>query len=514
MSNRLATLRDLKEKLQKGGLDAAIEKQHSKNKMTARERVDKLFDAGSFVEMGLFVNHRSVDYDMKDKYTPADGVVTGYGQINGRLVYVAAQDYTVLSGSLSEMNADKIVKCQEMAMKVGAPIIYIFDSDGARVEEGINALAGLGKILNNNTTASGVIPQISIIMGLCAGAMAFVPAITDFTFMVDKTSHMFISGPQVISAKAGHDVTEDELGGAATHNEVSGMAHFYASDENECFDQVRTLLSYLPQNNMEKSEVNNSSDDLNRVCSELNDMIAEDNNQVCNMKNVIKVIADDNVFFETQSMFAKNILTGFIHLGTRVVAVVANEPSFNDGLIDIDASDKASRFIRTCDNFNIPVLTLVDAKGFAQSLSEEKRGLIRHAAKMFFAYAEANVPKVTVITGNACGSVYVGMGSKQLGSDIVYAWPSAKISVMNAESAVNILYEKNIKEANNPQVERNNRIAEYNENINNPYVAASRGHIDDIIEPAVTRKMLIAAFDTLETKIVADVRKKHSNIPS
>lgn len=513
MSRKLTELNELKTKLRKGGGDAAIEKQHSKGKMTARERLEKLFDAGTFVEIGLFVKHRCVNFGMDKKESPAEGVVTGYGQINGRLVYASSQDFTVIGGSLGEMHADKIIKCQEAAMKVGAPMICISDSGGARIQEGLDALTGFGKIFYNNTLASGVIPQISVIMGPCAGAATYGPAITDFIFMVENTSQMFVTGPQVISTVSGENITAEELGGAMAHNSISGVAHFHAANEDACIEQIKTLLSYLPQNNMEKAEEFACNDDLNRLSPELNEIVPENPNETYDMKEVVRAIADNNEFFETQAEYAKNILTGFVRLGGKSVGIVANQPTCMDANLDINASDKAARFIRTCDCFNIPILTLVDAKGFLLSKEQEYGGIIRHAAKIAFAYSEASVPMVTVITNKAYGGAYVSMGSKYLGADLVYAWPEAEIAVMSAEGAVNIVYAKEIKDAENPQDERVKKIAEYEKMVMNPYVAASRGYVDDVIEPSTTRKMLIAAFDSFETKVVRKANKKHGNIP-
>ncbi len=513
MSRKLTELNELKSKLMSGGGEKAIEKQHSLGKMTARERLTKLFDPGTFVETGLFVKHRCTNFGMDKKESPAEGVVTGYGQINGRLTYAAAQDFTVIGGSLGEMHADKIVKCQEAAMKVGAPMICINDSGGARIQEGVDALSGYGRIFYNNTQASGVIPQISVIMGPCAGGAVYSPAITDFIFMVENTSQMFITGPQVIKTVTGEDVTSEALGGALTHNSISGVAHFHAANEDACIEQIRTLLSYLPQNNMEKAEAYACNDDLNRLSPELNDIVPENPNKAYEMKDVIRAVADNNVFFETQPDYAKNILTGFIRLNGKSIGIIASEPKAMAGCLDINASDKAARFIRTCDCFNIPILTFEDVPGFLPGTQQEHGGIIRHGAKMLFAYSEASVPMVTVITRKAYGGAYIGMCSKHLGADIVYAWPEAQIAVMGAEGAANIIFAKDIKAAENPQQERANKIAEYDNMMMNPYVAASRGYVDDVIEPATTRKMLIAAFNSLETKVVHKVNKKHGNIP-
>ncbi|MBR1844875.1 MAG: methylmalonyl-CoA carboxyltransferase [Lachnospiraceae bacterium] len=513
MSRKLTELNELKSKLMSGGGEKAIEKQHSLGKMTARERLTKLFDPGTFVETGLFVKHRCTNFGMDKKESPAEGVVTGYGQINGRLTYAAAQDFTVIGGSLGEMHADKIVKCQEAAMKVGAPMICINDSGGARIQEGVDALSGYGRIFYNNTQAPGVIPQISVIMGPCAGGAVYSPAITDFIFMVENTSQMFITGPQVIKTVTGEDVTSEALGGALTHNSISGVAHFHAANEDACIEQIRTLLSYLPQNNMEKAEAYACNDDLNRLSPELNDIVPENPNKAYEMKDVIRAVADNNVFFETQPDYAKNILTGFIRLNGKSIGIIASEPKAMAGCLDINASDKAARFIRTCDCFNIPILTFEDVPGFLPGTQQEHGGIIRHGAKMLFAYSEASVPMVTVITRKAYGGAYIGMCSKHLGADIVYAWPEAQIAVMGAEGAANIIFAKDIKAAENPQQERANKIAEYDNMMMNPYVAASRGYVDDVIEPATTRKMLIAAFNSLETKVVHKVNKKHGNIP-
>lgn len=513
MSRKLSELNELKAKLQSGGGTDATKEQHAKGKLTVRERLNKLFDAGTFIETGLFVKHRSVNFGMDKKESPADGVVTGFGQINGRLTYVAAQDFTVIGGSFGEMHADKIAKCQEAAMKVGAPMILINDSSGARIQEGIDALAGFGKIFFNNTQASGVIPQISVIMGPCEGAAAYNVALTDFVLMVDKTSQMFITGPQLIEAVTGEAVSAEDLGGAVAHNSLSGVAHFHAANEDACIEQLRQLLSYLPQNNMEKAEVFPCNDDLNRLSPELNDIIPDIETKAYEMKDIIKAVADNNIFFETQSEYAKNIITGFIRLNGKSIGIIASEPNVKAGCLDINASDKAARFIRTCDSFNIPILTFVDVPGFLPGKSEEHGGIIRHGAKLLFAYSEATVPMVTVITRKAYGGAYIGMGSKHLGADIVYAWPEAEIAVMGADGAANIIFAKDIMKAANPQQERINKITEYNNTMMNPYIAASRGYVDDVIEPATTRKMLIAAFDALSTKVVHRNNKKHGNIP-
>lgn len=503
MSNKVTELNELKSKLLSGGGTDAINKQHADGKLTARERLERLLDKGSFIETGLFANSRLKEYDI-----PADGVITGYGQIDGRLIYVVAEDYTAMNGSIGEVHAEKITKCQEAAMKVGAPIVYLIDSAGFRIDEGIDALSAFGKILYNNTLASGVIPQISIIMGLCAGALTYCPALSDFVFMIDKVSKMFITGPQVISSKSGNVITADELGGASIHSKLSGVAHFKAQNEDMCIAQVKSLISFLPQNYLERAEVVNCSDDLNRVSGALNDLGAS-----FDVKSIVVDIADNNYFLETQSEFATNIVTGFIRLGGRTVGIVANQSIVKEGLLDNNSSDKAARFIRTCDAFNIPILTIEDAKGFVADKNEEHNGLIRHFSKVIYAYSESTVPMITLIVDNAYGSAYIGMCSKYVGADLVYAWPNAKIGIMSSEAAVSIVYENEIKSSNNPDKERENKINEYNDKMMNPYIAASGGYIDDIIEPSNTRKILISAFDNLSTKSVHKVNKKHGNMP-
>ena len=431
-----------KETLRLGGGEKAIEKQHAAGKMTARERLTQLFDEDSFVEIGLFVQHRCTNFGMEKKQAPGEGVVTGYGTVNGRLVYAAAQDFTVIGGSLGEMHAAKIAAAQEAAMKVGAPMSCINDSGGARIQEGVDALAGYGRIFYNNTLASGVIPQISVIMGPCAGGAVYSPALTDFIFMVEKTSQMFITGPQVIAAVTGEKITAEALGGAATHNAKSGCAHFACSSEQECIEQIRELLSYLPQNNREGAPVTACTDDLNRIDESLNDLVPDNPNKSYDMMTVIRTLADNGKVLEYQKQFAPNILTCLIRMGGRSVGVIASQPKVMAGCLDINASDKASRFIRTCDSFNIPLLTLEDVPGFLPGSTQEHGGIIRHGAKMLYAYSEATVPKITVITRKAYGGAYIGMCSKHLGADTVLAWPDAEFAVMGASGACNIIFSK------------------------------------------------------------------------
>ncbi len=506
-------LLERKARLRQGGGEKAIEKQHANGKQTARERLTKLFDEGSFVETGLFVKHRCTNFGMDKKEAPGEGVVTGYGTVDGRLVYAAAQDFTVIGGSLGEMHAAKIAMAQEAALKVGAPMICINDSGGARIQEGVDALAGYGRIFYNNTMASGVIPQISVIMGPCAGGAVYSPALTDFIFMVKGTGQMFITGPQVIKAVTGEDVTSESLGGSMAHNGTSGCAHFSADSEDECIAQIRQLLGYLPQNNMDPAPVYPCADDLNREDAILNDIVPENPNKPYDMLEIIRTLADNGEVMEYQQYFARNIITAFIRLNGKSVGVIASQPKAMAGCLDINAADKASRFIRTCDSFNIPLLTLEDVPGFLPGTQQEHGGIIRHGAKMLFAYSEATVPKVTVITRKAYGGAYIGMCSKHLGADMVFAWPDAEIAVMGADGAANIIFSRAIKAAADPAAERKAKIAEYQEAMMNPYAAAARGYVDDVIMPSETRKHIISAFEALAGKQVDRPRKKHGNIP-
>lgn len=513
LTEKQEKLLELKKQLTAAGGPEAIDRQHQRGKMTARERIEALLDDKSFVETGLFVRHRASHFGMDTKEAPGDGVVTGYGTIDGRMVCVAAQDFTVIGGSLGEMHADKIVKTQEMAMKVGCPMIAINDSGGARIQEGVDSLAGYGRIFYNNTRASGVIPQISVIMGPCAGGAVYSPALTDFVFMVDGTSEMFITGPQVIKAVTGEEVSAQTLGGAMTHNSVSGVAHFRAASEEECLDQIRDLLSYLPQNNLEKAESYECDLDPNALEEALDSLIPTDPRSPYDMKDLIGRLADQGRFLEVQAYYAKNIITGFMRLNGESVGVIANQPRVMAGVLDIDASDKASRFIRTCDAFNIPLLTLVDVPGFLPGTQQEYGGIIRHGAKMLFAYSEATVPKVTVIVRKAYGGAYIGMCSKHLGGDIVLAWPDAEIAVMGAEGAANIIFAREIRQADDPEAKRQEKIDEYQEQMMNPYMAAQRGYLDDVILPRETRQRLISSFEALKGKRVGAMAKKHGNIP-
>ncbi len=512
-NKKIEELRAAKKELRLGGGEKRIEKQHKRGKLTARERIELLLDEGSFVELDLFVKHRCVNFGMEKKEAPGEGVVTGYGTVDGRLVYVFAQDFTVIGGSLGEMHAAKICKVQEMALKVGAPLVGINDSGGARIQEGVDALAGYGKIFYNNTIASGVIPQISVIMGPCAGGAVYSPALTDFIFMVDNTSKMFITGPQVIKTVTGEEVSAEELGGAMTHNQVSGVAHFVDNTEQETIEKIKQLLSFLPSNNLENAPDFEPTDDINRLEEKLNEFVPENPNKPYDMKVIIDLLADNGEFLEVQPYFAQNIITGFMRLNGKSVGVIANQPKVLAGCLNIDASTKAARFIRTCDSFNVPILNLIDVPGFLPGTDQEYGGIIRHGAKMLYAYSEATVPKVSLIVRKAYGGSYLAMCSKDLGADMVLAWPNSELAVMGPQGAANIIFRKEIKKADDPASKRQEKIDEYRETVANPYVAASRGFIDDVIEPMTSRPRLINAFDMLSSKREKLPGKKHGNVP-
>jgi methylmalonyl-CoA decarboxylase alpha subunit len=513
IGNRIEDLQKRKQKIREGGGEKRIEKQHKSGKLTARERIDLLMDQGSFVEIDAFVEHRCSQFGMEETQAPAEGVITGYGTVNGRLVYAFAQDFTVLGGSLGEMHAKKICKVLDMAMKVGAPVVGINDSGGARIQEGVDALSGYGNIFYRNTIASGVIPQISVIMGPCAGGAVYSPALTDFVFMVDKTSQMFITGPQVIKAVTGEEVSSEELGGGMTHNSISGVAHFLSPDERQCMEEIKVLLSYLPSNNMESPPVYDTADDINRMEEALNEIVPDNPNKPYDMKEVIRLIVDNGEFFEVQAYYARNIITGFARMNGRSIGIIANQPKVLAGCLDINASDKAARFIRTCDAFNIPVLNLVDVPGFLPGTNQEYGGIIRHGAKMLYAYSEATVPKITLVTRKAYGGAYLAMCSKDLGADVVLAWPSAEIAVMGPEGAANIIFRKDIEGSDDPAATRQEKIQEYKDRFANPYVAASRGFVDDVIIPSTSRQRIISALDMLWGKREARPAKKHGNLP-
>ncbi len=496
-----------------GGGEKRIEDQHRKGKLTARERVTLLVDEGTFEEFDMFVRHRSSEFGLEKNRPLGDGVVTGSGKVNGRLVFVFSQDFTVFGGSLSEAHAEKIVKVMEMAMKVGAPLIGLNDSGGARIQEGVVSLGGYADIFLLNTLASGVIPQISAILGPCAGGAVYSPAITDFVWMVEGTSYMFVTGPNVVKTVTHEEITSEELGGADTHASKSGVAHFASANELECIEGIRMLLSYLPQNNKEKPPAIASTDSADRLCEKLSSIIPENANQPYDMKLVIEEIADAESFLEVHKDFAPNIIVGFARLNGKPIGIVANQPMSLAGVLDIDASVKAARFVRFCDAFNVPLVVFEDVPGFLPGTDQEWRGIIRHGAKLLYAFAEATVPKVTVITRKAYGGAYDVMNSKHIRGDFNYAWPSAEIAVMGAKGAVEIIFKKEISEDGDPIKREEALIESYKSKFATPFAAAERGYIDDVIEPAETRIRLIRALQTLSTKVDTNPWKKHGNIP-
>ncbi len=496
-----------------GGGEARIEAQHSKGKLTARERIEQLLDPGTFQEMGMFVTHRASGFGMENTHPYTDGVVTGWGRIDGKLVYVFAQDFTIMGGSVGEAHARKIAALLETAQKNGAPVIGMNESGGARIQEGVDSLAGYGQIFYRNVNASGVVPQISVILGPCAGGAVYSPAITDFVFMVEKTSHMFITGPEVVKAVTHQEVSFDELGGAAVHREVSGVAHFTAPDEETLLSNVRWLLSFLPPNNLTPPARISPDDDPLRLTPELSQIVDPNPQQPYDVRSVIEVLVDDKSFLEVQSGFAQSLVVGFGRMDGFPVGIIANQPLHLAGVLDIDSSDKGARFIRFCDSFHIPLLTFVDTPGFLPGTEQEHGGVIRHGAKLAYAYAEATVPKVTLILRKAYGGAYIVMGSKHLGGDINYAWPNAEIAVMGPDGAVNIIYSKDIQAAQDPAARRDELIREYRAELANPRIAASRGYLDDIVDPSETRRRLIAALDTLREKRQLTPARKHGNIP-
>ena len=507
MSDRLEELRGRHARAEAGGGDERRERQHAEGKLSARERIDLLLDEGTFVETDKLVRHRSHDFGMEQHVVDGDGFVTGYGLIHGRTAYVFAQDFTVFGGSLSETNAKKIVKIMDLALKTGAPVIGLNDSGGARIQEGVLSLAGYADIFLRNTLSSGVIPQVSAIMGPCAGGAVYSPALTDFIFMVDGSSYMFITGPDVISTVTHEDVTKDQLGGAVTHNSTSGVAHFLAHGDAECLQMIRELMSYLPQNNRDGVPQMTCTDPIDREDAALDSVVPAASNQPYNMKDVIRRVVDDGKFFEVQERWARNMVIGFARMDGRSIGIVANQPEHLAGCLDIDSSVKGARFVRFCDAFNIPILTFEDVPGFLPGTAQEFGGIIRHGAKLLYAFAEATVPKITVITRKAYGGAYCVMGSKHLRCDVNLAWPSAEIAVMGAEGAVNILYRSL------PEAERRAKTEEFQERFANPFVAAEHGFVDDVIEPRQTRPMVIRALRMLETKVDTMPRKKHGNIP-
>ncbi|HLA10432.1 MAG TPA: acyl-CoA carboxylase subunit beta [Pyrinomonadaceae bacterium] len=510
---RLERLKERSAQAEMGGGAERVAKQHTAGKLTARERIEFLLDDGTFEEFDKFVVHRSRDFGLDKQVFPGDGVITGHGLIDGRRVFVFAQDFTVFGGSLSETHAEKICKVMDLAMKVGAPIIGLNDSGGARIQEGVLSLGGYADIFLRNTLASGVVPQISCIMGPCAGGAVYSPAITDFNIMVKDTSYMFITGPDVIKTVTHEDVTKEELGGAVTHNQVSGVAQFAADSDEHALRIVRELLSFIPSNNLDEAPRIDTGDPHDRTEVSLNTIVPEASNQPYDIRDAIKLIVDDGYFFEVQQHFAQNISIGFARLGGRPVGIVANQPAFLAGVLDIDASVKGARFVRFCDCFNIPLVTFEDVPGFLPGVSQEHGGIIRHGAKLLYAFAEATVPKITVITRKAYGGAYCVMASKHIRTDINFAWPSAEIAVMGAEGAVGILYRREIQEAADKESAKRARVLELEEKFANPYVAASRGFIDEVIEPAVTRPKLINALRILDNKRDTNPPRKHGNIP-
>jgi len=495
------------------GGPGSADKQHDKGTLTARERLDILMDAGSFVETDPFTVHRSHDFGMDQRKPPGDGLVAGYGTIDGRKVFVASQDFTVFGGSMGEVVAQKVCKVMDLALQTGAPFIQINDSGGARIQEGAASLAGYGYIFERNVRASGVIPQISVIMGPCAGGAVYSPAITDFTFMVKETSHMFITGPDVIKTVTGEDVTMEALGGAMTHATQSGVASFIGEDDEDVLMRVRYLLSFLPSNNLEDPPAYATTDDPERLTDALTHLVPDRAAEAYDMHEVIRYVVDEGEFLEVFPLWAANIVTGFARLDGRSVGVIANQPKVLAGTLDIDASEKASRFVRFCDAFNIPILTFVDVPGFLPGTTQEYNGIIRHGAKLLYAFAESTVPRMTVITRKAYGGAYLVMNSKHLRADASFAWPTAEIAVMGAEGAVNIVFKKEIDQADDPPGRRAELITEYREKFSTPYAAAERGFIDDVIEPAETRPRLIKALRMLSTKREAVPARKHGNIP-
>ncbi len=509
----LRILEELHQKAELGGGIEKIERQHRAGKLTARERIDLLLDKGSFVELDKFVTHRCTDFGMEKQKIPGDGVITGYGYIDGRLVFVFSQDFTVFGGSLSKAYAEKVCKIMDLAMKTGAPVIGLNDSGGARIQEGVQSLAGYADIFLRNTLASGVIPQISAILGPCAGGAVYSPAITDFVFMVKNISYMFVTGPDVIKAVTHEDITKEELGGPHVHATLSGVAHFVAEDEKECFMMIRELMSFLPLNNMEDPPVRECTDDIFRREEKLKYIVPDNPNKPYDIKEIIRAVVDDGYFFEVQEHFAKNIVIGFARFNGRPVGIVANQPAVLAGCLDINSSIKAARFVRFCDAFNIPIVTFEDVPGFLPGTAQEFGGIIKHGAKLLYAYCEATVPRITVITRKAYGGAYCVMSSKHIRGDINYAYPTAEIAVMGPDGAVNIIFRHLLAKAEDPDSERERLIQEYRDKFANPFVAAELGYIDEVIRPEDTRLKIIQALEMLKNKRDTNPPKKHGNIP-
>lgn len=514
VTDKINELKERKARVQEMGGEKLVSRHREKGKLTARERLDALFDPGTFREIDTFVRHRCANFNMSSVDIPSDGVVTGHGLINGRPVFAFAQDFTSRAGSLGEMHAKKICKVMDLAMKAGVPVVGMNDSGGARIQEGVDALYGYGEIFYRNSLASGVIPQISAIMGPTAGGAVYSPAMTDWVFMVKETSHMFITGPEVIKAVTGEEISFEDLGGAMTHNIKSGVAHFACDSDSHAISRIREMLAYLPSNNLEDPPAIACEDDPGRMDPELDTLIPDGPNQSYDMKTVIERIVDNGTFFEPHEHYAKNIIIAFARLNGRPVGIIANQPMVLAGCLDIDASDKATRFIRFCDAFNIPLLTLADVPGYMPGSDQEWGGIIRHGAKLLWCYSEATVPKLLVITRKDYGGAYIAMSSKHLGADMAFAWPSAEIAVMGAEGAANIIHRKEINGASDAAAKRQEKIEEYRQLFSNPYVAASRGYIDDVIVPSETRPRLIEALEILCSKRQILPPKKHGNIPA
>lgn len=515
VSEKIELLKKKREEVKQMGGEARVAKQHEKGKLSARERLELLFDEGSFREVDMFVQHRSVNFGLEKVEVPSDGVIVGHGKVNRRTVFAYSQDFTSRGGSLGEMHAAKICKVMDLAVKAGAPIVGLNDSGGARVEEGVDALKGYGEIFMRNSRASGVIPQISAIMGPCAGGAVYSPAMTDFVYMVKKQSHMFITSPYVIKTVTGEETTFEELGGAMAHNTKSGNAHFACDSDEETIESIRDLLEYLPSNNLENVPQIRMGDDPHRVCDELDTIIPDDSKAPYDMKSVIESVVDQGEFYEVHEHYAENAMVGFARLNNRSVGIIANQPLIQAGCLDIDASDKISRFVRTCDAFNIPMITFVDVPGYLPGVEQELGGIIRHGAKLLWSYAEATVPKFTVVTRKDYGGAYLAMCSKPLGADMVFAWPTAEIAVMGAKGAVEVIstYKKEIAAADDKKAKTEEKIQEYEEAFNVPYLAAQRGYIDAVIIPSETRARLIDALEAMSTKTEVLPPKKHGNIP-
>ena len=513
MDENIDELRRLREEARKGGGEERIERQHEKGKLTARERIEYFLDEDTFTEFDQLRTHRAHSFGLEERQIPGDGVVTGYGEVDGRTVFVFAHDFTVFGGSLGEVFAEKVCKVMDEALEVGAPVIGLNDSAGARIQEGVSALAGYADIFHRNQKASGVIPQISAIMGPCAGGAVYSPSITDFIFMVDDTSHMYITGPGVIETVTGEQVTHEELGGAGTHTSTTGVAHFSYRDDEAALDGIRQLLSYLPQNNVEDPPRVDPWDDPEREVDELEDVVPDSPQKPYDMKTVVGRTLDEDSFFEVHERYAPEIVVGFGRLDGHSVGVVANQPRVNAGTLTVDASMKASRFVRLCDAFNVPIVTFVDVPGYMPGTDQEHRGIIRHGAKLLFAYSEASVPLLTVITRKAYGGAYCVMASKHLGADVNYAWPTAEVAVMGPQGAVNILYSSELEAADDPDALRDELVEEYREEFANPYTVADRGYVDDVIEPKDTRKRLVDDLEMLRSKRKQKPQRKHGNIP-